>query len=274
MRFISVCAGIGGIDLGFEWAGLECVAQIEWNEWCRQVLMKHWPTVPKYGDLNDVIGQELPTADVVVGGIPCQPHSLAGKRRGREDDRNLWPAFFRLCKQVRPRWIVVENVPGIVGTMLDEVLSDLEDENYSTGSIAFPACAVDAPHLRERVFILAYTTGQDDRVCFSRTPKGQKYESRESGRNATVADSNSDEQHGRSGNVQMGWAGIKKEAEKDGVAGRIQWPAEPCMGRVAYGVPRRVDRLRGLGNAVVPQVAEFVGRAIMGVERQLASLKD
>ena len=116
------------MDLGLDRAGMECAWQVEIDEYCLKVLEKHWPDVPKYKDVKDVGKENLKTVDLIAGGFPCQPHSVAGKRKGAEDDRNLWPEFIRIIRDLKPRFVLGENVPGIVTTYLDTVLSDLEGE--------------------------------------------------------------------------------------------------------------------------------------------------
>jgi DNA (cytosine-5)-methyltransferase 1 len=225
--FGSLFTGIGGIDLGFERAGLVCKWQVEIDPFCQKVLTKHWPDVPKFGDIRDVGGHNLEAVDLIVGGFPCQPHSVAGKRRGAADDRNLWPEYLRIIQELKPTWVVGENVAGIITTYLITVLSDLEGEGYEVQTFNLPACGFDAPHRRERIFVVAYAPN----TRIMRRQRPQENANRQIGG------------RGRDGNVQ-------------------RWPPEPGMGRVAHGVPNRVDRIRGLGNAVVPQVAEFIGEAL------------
>lgn len=242
MKFISLFAGIGGFDLGFERAGMECVAQVEIDPFCQKVLTKHWPDVPKFGDIRNVGKHNLPQADVIIGGFPCQPHSRAGKQAGEKDDRNLWPEMFRVISEINPTWIVGENVTGIKDTILDKVLADLESLNYETAPLIIPACAFDAPHIRKRVFILSWNVADTKgRGCgFSHSQNiGTPY--RESNPPPN------------SGEVLASGEGTP-------------WQAEPTVGRVADGVPNWMDRIRSLGNAVVPQVAEFIARSILQVE--------
>lgn len=216
------------MDLGLERAGMTCVAQVEIDPWCQRILEKHWPDVPKYGDIRDVGKHNLPAAQLIAGGFPCQPHSVAGKRKGADDDRNLWPEYFRIIKEMRPAWVVGENVPGIITTYLDTVLSDLEGAGYEVGVFNLPACGFDAPHRRERIFIVGYPhcTGLEEQ--WGIVSDGEEYEAPER-------------------------------------AGR--WAIEPGVDRVVDGVPNRVDRVKGLGNAVVPQVAEFIGKYILETDR-------
>lgn len=163
MNFLDLFAGIGGFSLGLERAGMTCVGQVEIDEYCQWVLAAHWPLVVRYGDIRKVDGSEFKNVDLVCGGFPCQPFSCAGKRRGLADDRYRWPDMFRIIKRIRPRWLLLENVPGIVRMALDGVLADLEGEAYTCQPFIIPACAVDAPHRRDRVWIVAYSE-HDGRV--------------------------------------------------------------------------------------------------------------
>jgi len=164
MNALSLFSGIGGIDLACEWVGIKTVAFCEREPFCQKVLRKHWPEVPIYDDVCTMTKERLEsdgidcgTIDLIHGGYPCQPFSVAGKRRGAEDDRHLWPEYFRLVQEIRPRWVVGENVAGHVSLGLDDVLSDLESEGYEAIPIVLPACAVYASHRRDRVFIVAYS---------------------------------------------------------------------------------------------------------------------
>lgn len=156
MKFISLFSGIGGFDLGLEWAGMECIGQVENDPYCQAVLAYHWPHVKRIGDIRDVKVGDFDTAGLVCGGFPCQPFSCAGKRKGKEDDRYLWPEMLRVIKEYRPAWVLGENVAGIISMELDKVLFDLEGEGYQTRAFIIPACAVDAPHRRDRVWIIAH----------------------------------------------------------------------------------------------------------------------
>ena len=299
MRFGSLFAGIGGFDLGFERAGMECAWQVEIDDYCSRVLAKHWPDVPRYGDVRDVGEYNLEPVDLICGGFPCQPYSVAGKRRGAEDDRNLWPEFLRIVRELRPAWVVGENVPGIVPMYLDTVLADLEGEAYTCWTFNIPACAFDAPHRRERIFVVGYTEklGRDEgQAEKSGGYKGSQESPRGSGGNVSNASSERERRlHLRPGRPQQatvdvdgsgedvsypklirrgemeqpvitganGKGATNKIANSSFTRGRTWWTVEPGICRVAHGVPSRVDRLGSVGNAVVPQVAEFIGRQIM-----------
>jgi len=157
MRFGSFFSGIEGIGLGLERAGMTCRWQVEIDPYCLAVLRKHWPDVPKYGDIRALTGDELEPVDLICGGFPCQPVSLAGRRRGAADERWLWPEFARLLRVLRPRFALLENVPGLLaGGGMAEVLGDLAALGFDAEWDCIPAAAVGAPHLRYRVFICAY----------------------------------------------------------------------------------------------------------------------
>lgn len=160
LRVLSLFSGIGGFEIACEWAGMEIVGQVEIEPFCQKVLAKHWPHVKRMGDIKQVRGDEFGAVDIIIGGVPCQPASVAGKRRGTEDDRWLWPEALRIVRTVRPRWCVFENPPGILslqgGVPFDDILSEMEREGYEVGAYSIPACSVGAPHKRERVFIVAY----------------------------------------------------------------------------------------------------------------------
>ena len=171
LTHLSLFSGIGGLDLAAEWAEFRTVGQCEWADYPRAVLEKHWPGLPRWRDIRTLTKESfyeqtgLETVTVLSGGFPCQPFSTAGKRRGKEDDRYLWPEMLRVIQEIRPRWVIGENVAGIVTLALDQVLSDLESIGYACEALIIPACAVDAPHRRDRCAIIAHTNN----------PKGARY---------------------------------------------------------------------------------------------------
>lgn len=229
MNVLSLFSGIGGLDLGLQRAGMTIAGQVEIDPWCRKVLAKHWPEVPRHDDVRTCAEWwgDRPV-DLVAGGFPCQPVSLAGSRRAQDDSRWLWPAMAGVIRRLRPRFVLVENVIGLSTAGLGDVLRDLAALGFDADWGVLSACAMGAPHSRERLFIVADAAG-------ARHPSGPPRESRAVWHQARWTQPE-----------RRGW-----------------WATEPAVGRVAHGIPRRVDRLRGLGNAVVPQVAEHVGRLIM-----------
>ena len=389
-RVGSLFSGIGGFDLGLErTGGFEVVWQVEWDSYCQKVLAKHWPDIPCYGDIHEVGKHNLEKVDVLVGGFPCQPVSVAGKRKGQDDDRWLWPEFGRIIRELRPRYAIMENVPGLLVRGMGDVLGDLSEFGYDAEWGIVSAKSVGAPHLRKRIFIIGYTNGHyvDTLTRVSQGPHsdtsgsgdvadttGPRSKARRSdamgtrdrsrrdeilsqgtgGKAGDVAHANSDReewdqpenwqrsrvdedssvvrsqpkdvadaqsrksreqtQRQRGEDIERGSLDSRRSSDKGGKAGDVAdapntddspsgterrgpsmqprrgggredvayastgligqkarldggnqewWAAEPSVGRVAHGVPNRVDRLKGLGNAIVPQVAEYIGRRVL-----------
>ena len=233
MKVLDLFSGIGGFSLGLERAGMETIAFCEIDPFCQRVLRKHWPDVPIYKDVTKLKGEDVGPVDVICGGFPCQPFSYAGDREGAEDDRHLWPQFNRLVAESRPSWIIGENVPGIINLGLDDVLSDLEDQGYTARTFDIPACAVNAPHRRHRVWIVANSEHM-------RCDKGNARDQRSEKSSRCKHWDQFDRHH-----WETAFAGIRG---------------------VANGIPQRMDRLRAIGNSVVPQIPEFIGKAIMEAE--------
>ena len=162
LRMLSLCSGIGGADLAAEWTeAIEVIGQVEIDPFCQQVLAKHWPKVQRMKDIKDVTGDEFGEVDLIVAGFPCQGNSLAGKRQGSKDERNLWPEVRRIISATQPRWVVAENVCGLLtvesGRFFSGILSDLVSLGYRVGWGVYGACEVGAPHRRERIFIMAHS---------------------------------------------------------------------------------------------------------------------
>ena len=242
LTFGSLFAGIGGMDLGLERAGMVCKWQVEIDPFCRRVLEKHWPEVPKYGDIRGVRGAELEPVDLLAGGFPCQDLSVAGKRAGIDGARSgLWSEFARLIGELRPRYVLIENVSGLLANKpMRRVLGDLSALGLDAEWKVLSACRFGAPHTRERVFIVAY----------SKSPKR---------RAGDTSGCNLDRQNSVFQGRKEGpsWPRIRSEGE------RRDWPKESRPVGVANGVAHRMDRMSGCGNAVVPQVAHWVGERIV-----------
>lgn len=303
---LSLFSGIGGLDLAAEWAGFRTVAFVERDKYCQRVLAKHWPGVPIYGDVAEVAAdaggalkrrpgdgaaEEYREVDgrridsgvwggdaenagghgasiaILSGGFPCQPHSVAGKRKASLDERDLWSECSRITGEFKPRWAVFENVPGLLssegGTFFARVLGDLAALGYRVGWGVWGANDVGALHRRDRVFIVARSS---DAECLrklqpqrgERLERGRVGDIREDVADATGAGSQG---YGRLRECAGEWATWSGDRPLGGV-----WSAEPALGRVAHGVPKRVDRLRALGNAVVPQQAYPLFKAIAEIE--------
>jgi DNA (cytosine-5)-methyltransferase 1 len=267
-RHVDLCSGIGGFALGFEWAELSSpILFCDIEPWSRKILAKHWPDVPIAEDVKELAGdpdRNVPDCDILTAGYPCQPFSLAGKRGGEEDPRHIWPYILRIVASKRPSWCVFENVYGHLTLGLDQVLLDLEAEGYATRPFIVPACSVDAPHRRDRVWIIAKKVRPDTYNTRQPSSQGSGKDNRnKSGNNfgwsgQDVADTYN------SGREEQRWpqpAQPKHQAPQRGSG----WLPEPAVGRVANGIPRRVDRLKGLGNAIVPQIAMQIGKTIKAV---------
>ena len=330
MRVLSLFSGGGLGDFGLELAGMKIVGQVENNDYCQKILKLRWPRVPKWGDIRCFDGKEAlkqwGPVDLISGGFPCQPFSVAGKRRGAADDRNLWPEMFRVISEIRPAWVLAENVPGVLGFVESVVLPDLESQGYETLSpLVFPAHALGAPHLRQRVWIIAYATSDgrrlseiqectsshqarigDDRETSTDTESDLRRASRNerssssNGRCSNLADATGDSQRRprtasgkqscsvgrRSTQPYQDVANTNREGFSDGRQTRIPkgtqchsishasikrrcgswWAIEPNMGRVAHGVPHRMDRLKLLGNGQVVQVVKWIGEKIIAYD--------
>ena len=271
MRVGSLFSGIGGIDLGLERAGMKIAWQVEIDEWCRRVLTKHWPAVPKYGDIRSVGAHNLAAVDVLAGGFPCQPVSHAGKRQAQDDARWLWPEFARLVRELRPRYVFVENVPGLLDGPMADVLGDLAACGYDAEWDCIPAAAVGALHTRDRVWMVAYADSGGG-SAESRQQQAQRPQVFVGGSTAHVSDAGGEGLEGL-GRLQKVSCALTDGFDSDSTTGFSVigdggfWSSEPQLGRMAHGIPHRVDRLRGLGNAVVPQIVQWIGERMMAAER-------
>ena len=362
MRHVDLCSGIGGFALGFEWAGLsKPVLFCDIEPWSRKIIRKHWHDVPIAEDVKELANdpeRTVPDCDILTAGYPCQPFSQAGKRKGEEDPRHIFPYIMQIVASKRPSWCVFENVYGHVSMGLDTALTAMEAEGYATRTFIIPAVSVGAPHRRDRIFIVgrfmgdtehngspAATLGRSTHEASNDEPQGKETSGkskgtggREDGSNVAHPDGDdgghgsSTESQGRKARVEhrgggerqpvrqpdqnvahpdsTGLQGHGREHElrspsKEGeiigssdvaysdserrcggdtqrqdaedvgqpprdswsVTGGVEtWGVEPDVGRVANGIPKRVDRIRGLGNAIVPQIAKQIGLAIKETE--------
>lgn len=271
LTHLSLFSGIGGLDLAAEWTGFTTVGQCEFADYPTKVLEKHWPDVPRWRDVRTLTKESfyertgLRTVDVISGGFPCQPFSVAGKQKGKGDDRYLWPEMLRVIRTLRPRCVVGENVPGIIKIAAGQVVEDLERAGYHVVVFNFEAAAVGAWHRRSRVFF----AGIDETVSDTESKRQQRERTRgeqiggtrscawKSARCGFVCDTMCQ-------GLQDWTAGTIRKPRADECPERSDWwAAEPDVGRVAHGIPNRVDRLKCLGNAVVPQQAYPIFKALM-----------
>lgn len=247
MNALSLFSGIGGLDIASERAGFKTVAFCERDEFCQKVLRKHWPNVRIFDDVRTIDTSELPRIELLHGGYPCQPFSVAGLQQGIHDSRHVWPEMFKTVQRMRPTWVVAENVKGHIALGLDDVLRDLERTGYTARPFVIPACAIGANHTRERVFVVAYATNDG------------RYDGSRSGCTVAANDNEKEGQNeaGDAERCSRVRAGVDRYcAETWG--GRTK----PGIRRIHNGVPNRMDRLKSLGNAVVPQQAYPIFAAI------------
>jgi len=365
LRHVDLCSGIGGFSLGFECAQLSTpILFCDTEPWCRKILAKNFPNVPIATDVKELANDPerlVPDCDILTAGYPCQPFSVAGLQKGTEDDRHIWPYIFKIVAHKRPTWCVFENVYGHIAMGLDQVLADLESEGYATRTFIVPACGVNAPHRRDRLWIVGYaehdgsstskirgsntqdargasqgqiqtkqssgasgrkddgslhqdmadtqSIGRGGRNSSERGTGERNVQSEEQGRSSVgreterrsepcrenVADTNGNGKErnqptdgkrrwvnqssadvanssgegsqgrlsGRSGSEWQSFMGQSGRGSSTyGQSGEDWWAVEPNIRRVAHGIPRRMDRIKGLGNAIVPQIAMNIGLAI------------
>jgi DNA (cytosine-5)-methyltransferase 1 len=295
---LDLFSGIGGFAIAAQNCGYQTIGFCEKEHYAQQILKERFGAVladaetaglerrskqqsqlePKYRlgkggasaprihpDIFTINGADYAGIDLLTGGFPCQPFSVAGKRRGAEDDRAIWPEMLRVIDGAKPAWLIGENVAGIVTMELDNILSDLEGIGYTAWPLVIPACAVDARHRRDRVWIVAHADEEGSQkrelrrgICRGTQPPVQ-------GENAAM--DGEDVAHAANERLQRaelrGSIGQESDDDKQPFAtDYCGWLPEPELGRVAHGIPHRAHRLRGLGNAIVPQVAEMILRAI------------
>lgn len=266
MRHGSLFSGIGGFDLAAEWCGWENVFHCEWNEFGQKVLKHYWPNSESFGDITKTDFTKFNgTVDVISGGFPCQPYSSAGKRLGKEDERHLWPEMLRVIREVRPSYVVGENVYGLLnwngGLVFDEVHADLAAEGYETQAVVIPAAAVNAPHGRDRVWFVANSVNNRNKR------RSSQIQTKSKGKGVQERDDL--QQFRQSAFVRP------KLATPNGWA---RFPTEsPICGR-DDGLPTELDRItfskwrnesiKAYGNAIVPQVAYEIFKTIDFINKQ------
>jgi DNA (cytosine-5)-methyltransferase 1 len=316
LKILDLFSGIGGFSLGLEATGhFETAAFCEIDPYCKQVLKKHWPDVPIFDDIRQLKGTDIGTIDIITGGYPCQPFSVAGKQKAEQDPRHLWPEYFRLIQELRPTWVIGENVSGHIKLGLDSVLEDLASEGYSSRTFSISAASIGANHKRERIWTVAYSNDSRDRTSQHETnsnrekinegwqeqsfsepsrqsedvensrrtlwQRGQfskenedeigkenanQFERSSSTSKIDVANTDSkrlQRQRESSSQFNKKFTTSKSSEERQKGLGGKWWESEPRVGRVAHGIPKRVDRLKTLGNAVVPHIPYYIGQAIV-----------
>ena len=315
MNHLDLFSGIGGFSLALEKVGFKTIGFCERDEYCRLLLQKHWKGVKIHNDIKKLEAKDIEErVDILTGGFPCQPYSVAGKQKGTDDDRYLWPDMFRVIKDVRPTWIIAENVRGIIniqdGMVFETVCSDLESEGFEVQPFIIPAAGVGAPHKRERVWIVGYskhngslttkigrgnqktnagTQERQNQTIESKRASGSsnneimensrrtlrqgtkfseknENESREKNANQPERSSSASE-HNVADSKRVHVQGQQDRSRQEQSRRESWWEFEPNVGRVANGVPGRIYRLKALGNSIVPQIAEEIGRAIWKVTK-------
>jgi DNA (cytosine-5)-methyltransferase 1 len=292
MKHLGLFEGIGGFSLAARWAGWQTVAWCEWNDFGQKILSYHFPNAEKHGDITKSdFTKYRGKVDIITGGFPCQPYSVAGKRLGTDDERHLWPEMLRAIREVQPRWVVGENVSGIVnwngGVVFEQVHIDLENEGYEVQAFALPACAVNAPHRRDRVWFVAYkNTVRNGRTSNKREEKSgiRGFRDVSAGNNERICAN--DEKAGNAANpaskqLQRGeniggfnpiWTQEKQQPTGLFQSGWKNFPNQPPICGRDDGLPTKLDgitlskwrteTIKAYGNAIVPQVAFQIFKAI------------
>jgi len=273
MNGLSLCSGIGLLDLAFEREGGTVIMQCEIDPWCRKVLEKHWPNVPKHNDMKTLEYNGNEPIDIIFGGIPCQPFSQSGKRHGKSDDRHLWPYTFSLVKKYRPSWVLIENVPAFIGVVFDELATDLEALYYKTEAVILPSCAIGAPHVRERACIIASRMENANRT--RRGTRCTTEHQNRSARDATGHPYNTQSNGAYVGISQsrMGRAAYGDTARLDGT---VRFPAYQNEPQHEWEAPRVIEkrvkdhakRLKAIGNGVVVPLWQEIFKTIIDVGSQ------
>ena len=272
ITFGSLFTGIGGFDLGLEQAGLRCLWQVEIDDYATKVLERHWPHVKRFRDVRDCGRQNLEPVDLLCAGFPCQPFSVAGKRMGEEDERNLWPETARLIRDLRPPFVLLENVPGLlVHGYFGQILGELAEGGYDCEWDCIPASAFGAPHKRERLWLFAYANGERRGRWSEAQHRSKENGTKVPGRGGEEMSQMENPDNG-SQRVQRFWSGqipritefswCENVGRVEDLRGRSDIP-EPLVRGTGHGVSGRVDRIRCLGNAIVPPIARWIGQLLM-----------
>lgn len=268
LAHFSLFTGIGGFDLAAEWAGFKTVGQCEINYECERILRKRWPDVERFHDIRQLCLDDLRRRGIdshitlITGGFPCQPRSIAGKRRGSSDDRDLWPEMLRVVRELKPSWVVAENPPGILTMDIDGVLAGLEAADYQVGTFVLPAASVDSPHIGSRVFIVGAPkrfSSEPRRISEELASKARESQSNGCQWERVRLATDTAIERGRDGIM------VCTEKERTGDS-RFYWPSEPRLARMADGLPHQMDRLRMLGNCVNPELAYPILKGISDIE--------
>ena len=278
MRHGSLFSGIGGFDLAAEWMGWENVFQVEWDAYCQKVLAKNFPNVKRYGDIKEFDGTKYRgLVNIISGGFPCQPFSVAGKRQGEEDTRFLWPEMLRVIGEIEPLFVVGENVANLIsmghGKIFDRILADLENKGYKTEQYIIPACSVGAWHRRDRIWIIAHSINSKHRINgrSNRKENGIQELDREAirsglpiGTTSTNSDYRSKRTEGIKSKEIQELEGFQRGKDQRIYADWTRRPDlfTPILCRSYDGLSNGMDRVKGLGNAIVPQVAYEIFKAI------------
>lgn len=269
-KHFDLFSGIGGFKLAAQWAGFETVGFSEVEPYACKLLAQHWSHIKNYGDIKKINGKDIieehGAIELITGGPPCQPVSVAGQRKGADDDRWLWGETIELVDCIRPRCCLFENPTGIISMGLDDVLSKMEGIGYTTRTIIIPASALYAWHRRDRCWIIAYLN--DDRTrksrnlhCSKRSGSGnqEQFNSRTENAANSYRGRVSKRVAGQAGESQgdpgRSYYKITERYGQENGSGVEWWATEPPVGRMVHGIPNRSLRIKGLGNAIVPQVA-------------------
>lgn len=274
MKHLDLFSGIGGFALAARWAGIETVAFCEIDQFCQKVLKKNWPDVFIFDDVKTL--HHFQHVDILTAGFPCQPFSVAGKQRGKDDDRYLWPEVIRIIREVKPNWCILENVPGII-PHLDTILEDLENEGYDWRAFLIPASAVGAPHKRERLWIIANANSQQcNKREIYQDAESERLERTKLARAFGFTPSNalqfSDTQTDQAVDSKRssGHSWSVNGRKHRSCLPKFNWQEnKPPIPGVDDGIPNGLDRNKALGNAIVPQIPYLFMKFILGLQDEI-----